>query len=157
MASEKMEMAALEHVKENPVLRHLDPEEMEKVIGLSEKKTYRAGDFVFLQDAEAKTLFIVEKGLVGIIIQPTRTTQVTVSTESRGGAFGWSALVHPQRRYTASAKCSKDSELLALDGSKLRELCYREPTLGVKIMEGLACLIAVRLDSARLQLLDMWR
>ena len=33
---------------------------------------------------------------------------------------------------------------------------YREPQLGVKIMDGLASLIAGRLDSTRLQLLDMW-
>jgi CRP-like cAMP-binding protein len=56
---------------------------MEKVIGLSERKTYRAGDFMFKQDEEADRLFLVEKGLVGIIIQATSTMQVTVCTESR--------------------------------------------------------------------------
>lgn len=156
MASEKMEVAGLEHLKKNPVFRNLDPAEMEKVVGLFERRSYRAGDSVLTQDEEAKTLFIVERGLVGITMRATHTSEVTVATESSGGAFGWSALVHPQR-YTASAKCFQDSELFALDGAKLRELCYREPRLGVKIMEGLACLVAMRLDSARVQLLDMWR
>jgi len=155
MAREKKETDVPEHLKQNPILQHLDIAELKKVVELSERKTYKAGDFVFKQNEAATKLYFVDKGRVGIIMQPTSTRQVTVSTESRGGVFGWSALLHP-RVYTAAAKCFEDCELLALEGTKLRELCYREPRLGVKVMEGLASLIAARLDSTRLQLMDMW-
>ena len=156
MVKESTKTVALEYLRQNPVFRRLTTEEMKMIIDLSETETYGAGDVVFVQGDPAKKLFFVEKGRVGISLQPTSTRQVTVTTEYQGGVFGWSALMPPQI-YTASARCFDDCELLAVDGAKLRELCYREPTIGVKAMEGLALLIAGRLDNARLQLLDMFK
>ncbi len=152
-----METLRPEDLKENSMFQNLDSREMGKIMELSERKTYSTGSFVFSGGEEARQLFLVEKGLVGIIVQLRPTTQLTVSTESRGGILGWSALV-PPHSYTASAKCFEQCELLAFEGAKLREFCYREPDVGVKIMEGLAHLIAVRLSSTNLKMLEaMWK
>ena len=157
-----------EDLKKIPIFENLDPEEVEKIIGLSERQTYKQGDFVFLQDEEARKLFVVEEGLVGIIIRLSPdypksveyilnpSIQLTIVTESRFGAFGWSALLPPQR-YTASAECFEPCQLLAFEGAKLRELCYREAHLGVKVMEGLARFIAMRIQRTNLQLLGAVR
>lgn len=152
-----MEILGHEELRRNPLFENLDSEEVQKIMGLSERQTFGAGSFVFSQDEEARKLFLVEKGLVGAIVQLSPTLQLTVATESRGGILGWSALV-PPHTYTASAKCFEQSQLLAFEGAKLREICYREPRLGVKVFEGLARLIAVRLQKTNLQVLDaMWK
>ena len=152
-----METLGTEALKKNPVFQDLDSEQLKKIIGFSERQKYEAGSFVFLQDKEARQLFVLEKGLVGIIIQIRPGTQLTIATESKGGLFGWSALV-PPHRYTASAKCLEQSQILAFEGAKLREFCYLKPDIGIRIMEGLARLIALRLQSTNLQALDaMWK
>lgn len=151
-----METLGPEELKKIPLFQNLDSDEAAKILGLSERQNYEKGDVVFQQDQEAKKLFIVEKGVVAMVIQLKPGTEQTVVTESRGGAFGWSALLPPYR-YTTSAKCREPSQLLALDGSKVRELCYKEPSLGVKVMEGLAQFIANRISSTNLRLIGaMW-
>ena len=151
-----METLGLEELKKIPLFQNLESDEIASILELSERQNYGMDDFVFRQDDEAKRLFIVEKGTIAMIIQLKPGTERTVVTESRGGAFGWSALLPPYR-YTTSAKCREPSHLLTLDGLKLRELCYQKPHLGVKVMEGLAQFIANRIYSTNLILIDaMW-
>jgi len=57
----------------------------------------------------------------------------------------------------SNGACREPSQLLVLDGSKVRELCYKEPRLGVKVMEGLAQFIANRIYWTNLRLIeDIW-
>jgi CRP-like cAMP-binding protein len=151
-----METLEPEELKKIPLFQNLDRNEMAEVLELSKRQDYAKDDFVFQQDQEAKRLFIIEKGLVAMIIQLRPGTERVVATESRGGAFGWAALL-PSHRHTTSAKCREPSRLLVFDGAKVRELCYENPRLGVKVMEGLAQFIANRIYSTNLRMIDaMW-
>ena len=151
-----METFGPEELKKIPLFQNLDSNEMAKILGLSERRIYKKGDVVFRQDQEAKKLFIVENGTVAMIIKLRPGIERTVVTEGRGGAFGWSALLPPYR-HTTLAKCREPSQLLEFEGSKVRELCYKEPLLGVKVMEGLAQFIANRVYWTNLRLIDaMW-
>ena len=153
-----MEKSLLEElVKKNPMFQNLERDEVAKIFAPSETQNYQAGDFVFAQDQEAKKLFIVEKGLVGMILQLKPGTERMVATEPSGGLFGWNALLPPYR-YTTSAKCLEPSQLVTLDGSKVRELCFQEPRLGVRLMEGLASFIANRIYWTNIRLIDdIWK
>ena len=145
-----------EDLATNPLFQGFDTKEIEKLLRFVERQNYNKGDFIFKQDDEAHKLYIIEKGMVNILLQLKSTTQLTIATETSGGAFGWSALI-PPHRYTADAKCLEPCQLLALDGAKVRELCYQEPDLGVKLMENLACFIAKRLQNTDLALVGaMW-
>ncbi len=142
--------------KKIPIFQNFDTVEVSEILKLSERQNYAKGDFVFKQDEEAKRLFIVEKGLVAMIIQLRPGTERSIATESRGGAFGWAALLPPYR-HTTAAKCREPSQLLVFDGSKIREFCYQKPHLGVKFMEGLAHFIAKRIHWTNLRMIDaMW-
>ena len=140
-------------LKKIPIFQNLDNAGISEILKLSERHNYAKDDLVFQQDEEAKRLFIVEKGLVAMIIQLRPGTERSVATESRGGAFGWAALLPPYRHST-SAKCREPSQLLVLDGSKVRELCYEKPDLGVKFMEGLAQFIANRIRWTNLRIIE---
>lgn len=152
-----MEPLGIEELKKkNPLFQILENDQAAKVLALAERVKYEKDDIVFEQDQEAKRLFIVEEGLVAMVIQLRPTLERIVATESRGGAFGWAALL-PPFRHTTIARCNEPSQLLALDGKKLRELCYQEPSLGVKFMEGLAYFIANRIYWTNLKMIDaMW-
>jgi hypothetical protein len=49
-----------------------------------------------------------------------------------------------------------DSHLALIDSTKLRELCDQDHDLGYHVMRRLANIVASRLMSSRLQLLDMF-
>ena len=146
-----------EELKKNPLFEYLTVDEITRVIGLGERRQYDVDDLVFQQNDEAKYLYIVEDGLVGMIVQLRPGNQLTVATEAEGGAFGWAALL-PPNRHSAAAKCFQPSEIIALSGEKLRELCYRDLNMGVRFMEGLARFIVERLNNTNLVMLEaMWK
>ena len=152
-----MEQLMPEELKKNPLFEGLDLDEISKIMGFAERKNYNKGDFVFAQDDEARKLYVIEKGLVNIVLQIRPTTHLTIVTEAKGGAFGWAAVL-PPHRHTATATCLEPCQLLEIDGSKLREICYQEPQLGVKFMEGMARFIAVRLRNTNLAMLEtFWK
>ena len=148
-----METLGPEELKEIPILRSLDDAEVSDILKLSERQNYAKGDTVFQQDEEAKRLFIVEKGLVTMVLTLKQGNEQSIATESRGGVFGWAALLPPYRHST-SAKCNEPSQLLVLDGLKLREYCYEKPHVGVKVMEGLAQFVANRIYLTNLRMMD---
>lgn len=151
-----METFGPEELKKVTLFQNLDDDEIAKILGLAERRNYGKGEVVFRQDQEAKRLFIVEDGTVAMIMKLRPGTERTVVTEGRGGAFGWSALLPPYR-HTTLAKCREPSQLLEFEGARIRELCYQEPLLGVKVMEGLAQFIANRVYWTNLRLIDaMW-
>ena len=151
-----MEALWLEQLKKNPLFQYLSTGEIVAILELAVKQDYEKGDLVFKEDDEAKNLFIIETGLVAMTKRIKANTERTIVTETKGGAFGWSALLVPYR-YSTSAICREPSHLLALEGTKLRKLCYQKPEMGMKVMEGLAQFMADRIYSTNLRLIDaMW-
>ncbi len=148
-----METLGPEELKKIPIFQNLDDAEISEILELSERRNYAKEDTVFQQDEEAEKLFIVEKGLVAMVLRLKQGNEQSVATESKGGAFGWAALL-PPHRHTTSAKCREQSQLLILDGSKLREYCYGKPHVGVKVMEGLAQFVANRMYWTNLRMID---
>jgi len=152
-----MTMPKPEDLMTNPLFQGFDTEQIEQVLRFVERQNYAKGDFIFKQNDTAHQLYIIEQGLVNIRLQIREGTELTIVTEGKGAAFGWSALI-PPHHYTADAKCLEPCQVLALDGAKVRELCYQEPTLGVKLMENLARFIAVRLQNTNLAMVGaMWK
>ena len=145
-----------ENLTANPLFRGFDINELEKLLRCAERQNFNKEDVIFKQGEEGRKLYIIEKGMVNIVLKLKETTQLTIATETSGGAFGWSALI-PPHRYTTDVKCLEPCQLLAFDGTKVRELCYQEPNLGVKLMENLACFIATRLQHTNLAMVGaMW-
>lgn len=146
-----------QELKANPLFQYLELEEIDRVLGMAQRESFQKGESVFRQDDEAKKLYLVEKGLIAMVLQISPDRQLTIVTEGRGGAFGWAALL-PPHKHSAVARCSEATDLLAIDGPKLRELCFGEPALGVRLMQGVAQFIAARLYNTNLVMLNaMWR
>jgi CRP-like cAMP-binding protein len=142
-----------EDLKGNLLFANLGLEQIAAILEISTVEEYASGEVVFRQDDEAKTLYVVEKGLVAMVLNVMPNKELTIVTESKGGAFGWAAVIPPHQR-SSSAKCFEPSRLLAIEGEKVRALCLREPDLGMKFMTGLAQFIASRLRDTTLVALE---
>ena len=101
----------------------------------------KAGDVLFRQGDPAEHLYILAAGKVEFIEIGT--------TVGPGRIFGEIAFFAPDRRRTASARCTEDCLLLSIDQSTVRQLYYQNPGFGFEIVG----LIASRLsaDVARLR------
>ncbi|UCB43281.1 MAG: cyclic nucleotide-binding domain-containing protein [Dehalococcoidales bacterium] len=133
----------------------LDEGEVQVITGLlgdsCRKESYQAGNHVFDQGEISSNLYVIVSGQV--VLQRTvnlggKTATRPLGLLSKGRAMGWSALLYGPRYTTASAVCRQPSELIAIEGARLRAALEKEPVIGFKVMDRLACLLGDRLRAA---------
>ena len=69
---------------------------------------------------------------------------------------GWSSVTPSVRQRTASATAVTDCLLGGTDAEKLRQLCDQDHDFGYLVMRRIANIVASRLMTTRLQLLDIF-
>jgi hypothetical protein len=72
-----------------------------------------------------------------------------VQTLGNGGVLGWSWLIPPYR-WLFDARALTASDIIVIDGVKLRAQCDVDPSLGYTLMKRFAVLMAERLNASRL-------
>jgi len=133
----------------------LDSGQLEQVAELAAPVEWTAGETVFREGDSDSVLYVVQAGRVAIEVAVPTRGRVTLLTLGPGELFGWSSLFH-QRPQTAAARAIEPTRALALDASRLRELCDADPRLGYLLTRWILDVVAERLTVARMQLLDIY-
>lgn len=107
---------------------------------------FTADSVLFEQGDPADNLFAVVRGEVVVNFKPDDGPMITVARVQPGSIVGWSAALG-SRRYTSSAVCTTNSQLLRVRGDDLRHLCLQHPETGTVFLDRLATVIAERLHS----------
>lgn len=110
-------------------------------------RTYHAGETLFLEGDIGRALFILESGKIDLTREGPAGEKKTIFTVTPGEFFGEMALLEQLPR-TASAVAVEKSHVYLLYRSKLDQLLYRHPRIGVAIMTQLAQLLSARLRRA---------
>ncbi len=80
---------------------------------ISNKKTFKAGDIIMRQGDEGNAAYIIESGLVEIIIEKDRGLVQRIGTRSAGSIIGEMAIVDKKPR-TATIKALEDCKMLEI-------------------------------------------
>ena len=140
---------AMETLKRCELFLGLNDRDIQKIADLPscQAKTYKAGEVIFEAGEEAKLLYMVEEGEVQLALKlhtPSQPPELTVvRTVTRGGIFGWAALVPPPFRMM-SAISKGSSKVISISGNELRALFEKDASLGYEVMESLVKVIASR-------------
>ncbi len=114
-------------------------------------RVYNEGEVLFLEGDIGRALFVVETGRVELSkINPDGKPQ-RIAELKKGDFFGEMALLEQMPR-SASATALEKSKILLLYRSKLDEILYHHPKVGVSIMSHLARLLSARLRKTSEQL-----
>ena len=150
-------MDLVQMLKRCEVFVGLDDNDLQKIADLPswQKCTYEQGERVFSDKDKATHFYILEEGEIRLVVtihneKAHEVTEVPVDTITKGDIFGWSSLVPPYS-LTMAAICTKQSTVLAVDGTELNSLMDGNQSLGYEVMKGL-----VRIISARLRDLLAW-
>jgi CRP/FNR family transcriptional regulator, cyclic AMP receptor protein len=136
-------------------LLDLSPRSRDKLIALAQTLSFEEGECIFREGDHALFLYVVSRGEVAIDIHiPTQGTR-SIMTASAGELFGWSAMIEP-RIETATARAIEPTDVLAIKGGALTDLCQVDHEFGFELYRTLAVTISERLLAARLQMLDMF-
>jgi CRP-like cAMP-binding protein len=84
---------------------------------------------------------------------PGRTVRIV--TLGPGEELGWSSLT-PSHSKQFQARALEETEALAFDGARLQHACEEDCRFGYTLMTAMLRVVANRLQSTRLQLLDMY-
>jgi CRP-like cAMP-binding protein len=144
-------MISTEILRRYPYFADVSEDSLREVAMIAEEETHSAGDVLFREGDRADRLYIIVKGEVDVQYTLGSGELRTVDTVVAGELLMWSALVEPYKS-TAIGTTRQDTELVAIDGKGLRDLCEKDHGLGYRMLISLTQLLAARLEGARVQL-----
>jgi len=127
----------------------LSDEHINLIASLATAARYGAQQRVFKYDTDADRFYVLRDGKVGVEIPAVSGEPLRIQTVGNGGVLGWSWLIPPYR-WAFDARALSPSEIVVLDGARLRAECEMDPRLGYELLKRFAALMAERLNASRM-------
>lgn len=120
-----------------PIFSHITHEEMLEIARIIEARTYRKGEMVYLAGDPGGKLYVLHTGKVKITrINPSGKEQV-IRILGPGEFMGELSLFRSSPQ-TDNAEALEESTMCVMDGTKLKELMLKNPSISLKVMEELS-------------------
>ena len=146
-------IAALQAI---PWFHELKPGLFDKMASISELFQAEAGQELFREGDKEDFMYVVLEGRVALEIYIPGRGRMRIFTAEAMDIIGWSSVTPVVRQRTASARVVLPSRLIKIDTPKVLMLCEQDHDLGYVFMRRMANVVASRLLTTRLQLLDMF-
>ncbi len=130
-----------------PIFEGLSRKELAAVERILNHRQYKNGETIFRHDDPAGGMYIIIKGKVQVVFEPT---QQVIAELYDGNFFGELALIDESPR-SATVIAKMDSKILGFFQSDFLDLIDRNPKLGVKIAMRLLTVIGARLNKSNEQ------
>lgn len=133
----------------------LDKPYLHLIVGCASNVRFEAGAYLFREGEEANRFYLIRHGRVALEIIPPQRPPIIVETLEGGDILGWSWLV-PPHFWRLDARALEQVRAIALDGACLRKKCEENHDLGYELLKRFALIMEQRVQSMRLQLVDMY-
>ena len=127
-----------------PLFKSLTRKDITGQISIIHNRNYIAGEYIFYQGDPGIGLYIIREGEVLINRESDKGDKITLAVFQKGDFFGELALVDSDKR-SASAIAKSDTKLSVIFKPDLDEFIEKYPKKGIKIVQGIAEITAVRL------------
>jgi CRP/FNR family transcriptional regulator, cyclic AMP receptor protein len=139
----------------HPFTRGLSSPMVDRLSGFAVLSEHLAGEWIARQDEVADACHLLLDGRAAIEVAPAGRDPLVIATVHGGEVLGWSWLVPPHRWHFDVVALDLVTSI-ALDAAALREACDENHELGYEITRRLASVMSSRLESARMQLVDIY-
>ena len=133
---------------------------LDLILMICEEANYQAGDIIFHQNDPGDALYIIARGEVEIILEPSEADKesVVIATLHQYQAFGETILIEERGR-TAGARCHDTTQLLRLERERLLSLTSDYPEIGFRIMRRMTAELISKLRAANQKIRDqtLWK
>lgn len=147
-------MDAVEVMKKSDVFCHLSDVDTEELAKMCRYEEFETGTIIFKQDTVSTDMYVVEEGLVSIMLELGPTDRRQIQAVSDYGCFSWTAVV-PPFHHVCTAKTIEKTKVLAFDGRQLRGLLDTNPRLCAEILVGISFVMAQKLRLSFSQLMGV--
>ena len=142
-------------VSEHPFFKGLDERYIRLIAGCAKNVRFQEGEIIFREGDPADQFYFVREGLVAVELMIPQRGFTTLQTLGEGDALGWSWLVPPYQ-WRFGARTLQPTRALVFDGKCLRNKCEEDHDLGYELLKRFLHVVTDRLESTRLQLLDLY-
>ena len=142
-------------IQATPFFQRMEERHIELITGCAKNVRFAEGEVIFREGDPADQFYLIRSGLISVQFMIPHRGMTTILTASEGEILGWSWLFPPYR-WHFDARAQQPTHALAFDGKCLRTKCEEDHDLGYEIFKRFMQVITERLESTRLQLLDMY-
>jgi CRP-like cAMP-binding protein len=143
-------------LRDHPFLKGLSEDQYRILEPCGEWRTFAPGEHLCREGEEASHWYLVRSGHVALEAHMPGRASVQVASIGEGEPIGWGWLLPPYVwHFDARAVTTVDA--VSMDARRLREECERNHDLGYQLVYRFARVIGQRLNSTRLQLIDIYR
>jgi CRP-like cAMP-binding protein len=146
---------ALSYLAEHPFLAGLPEAVLERLAPHARLVVHHTGRPLFRQGDRADRFWLVRSGRVSLELGVEGRGDVVIDQIGPGGVVGWSWLFPPYR-WQFSAVAADLVHSIDFDAAAVRKLCEEDPAVGYELTRRFAAVLAERLRSARLRLVDVY-
>lgn len=133
----------------------LTEEHRAQLMSLAREVSFAAGERIFNEGGRADRFWIIRTGTVALDLHVPGRRAAVVETLGAGRLLGWSWLV-PPHHWHLGAEAHSPVRAYEFDATEVRELCAKDPRLDHELLTYVSGVLARRLRSARLRLLDLY-
>jgi len=145
---------------ETDLFFNLNGSQLKLIESLCEELEFRKGEIIFSENTREGELYLVEQGLVEILVNPDlvapsnkKSNQPSpIALLRRGQSFGEIALVDEGIRSASAIAQEDNTRLLKITRTKFLGLCNSNPELGYLVMYNLSVDLARKIRNADLQI-----
>lgn len=137
-----------------PWFLELSDSQIEKLTRIVNIGHIAAGKVLFQEGDPEGSLYILLDGKISLSIQIPGKEKLCIFTAEPLDILGWSSLTPMVRQRTATALALVDCNYLEFDSELLMHFCEDDPKMGYIIMKRISNLVASRLLTTRIQLMD---
>lgn len=131
------------------------PEFIEVFAGAGREVRFAADDMIFREGDDATAAYLIRGGDAALEQHIPGRGRHIIQTVHRGEVVGWSWLF-PPHRCRFDARALTDVDAIGFAGAELRQAIRSDAALAAVVYERWGKLLVGRLESARLQLVDIY-
>jgi CRP-like cAMP-binding protein len=137
------------------MLRALPAEHRERLMRVAREVSFPQGARLFEEGGRADRFWIIRTGTVQLDMRVPGRRPAVIETLRHNELVGWSWLFAPHT-YHLGAEATSPVRTYEFDATAVRLMCQEDPALGSSVSQWVGDVLAHRLRSARIRLLDLY-
>jgi CRP/FNR family transcriptional regulator, cyclic AMP receptor protein len=132
----------------------MEPDHLNKLVEVAMFKEFEEDSIVFREGEPANRFYLICDGKVALESKGDGESAPQVQLVGENEVLGWSWLF-PPHYWHFTARAVEPTKAIFFYGTRLREQCEEDPTLGYELMKRVAAVVIKRLQITRAQLIQL--
>jgi CRP/FNR family cyclic AMP-dependent transcriptional regulator len=122
------------YLKQVPLFTGLAENEIQELMALAKRRTFRSGEVIFHRDDPGQVLYVIKEGKVKICLISPDGQEISLAVLGKGDCFGEFAILDSLPR-SADAVAMEKVECYTLQRSDFHNAVMKNPKIAIQIME----------------------